>query len=70
MRSTNRRRNLDSYSQCLEVSCFGFGAAAPGQSIPSIYIVGYVNNVYGIWQSNNDTNPVMDPAWVDLGTQQ
>ena len=34
------RSDLDRRSQCAEVSCFGFGAAAPGQSYPAIYIVG------------------------------
>ena len=47
----------------LEVNCFGFGAPAPGQSYPSIYIVGWVNNVYGIWQSINDAQ-----SWTQIGT--
>ena len=46
-----------------EVDCFGFGAPAPGQSYPSIYIVGFVNNVYGIWQSINDAQ-----SWTQIGT--
>ena len=54
---------MDSCSQCTEVNCFGFGAPAPGQSYPSIYIVGWVNNVYGIWQSNNDAQ-----SWTQIGT--
>ena len=33
------------------------------QSYPSIYIVGWVNNVYGIWQSNNDAQ-----SWTQIGT--
>ena len=45
------------------VSCFGFGAPAPGESYPSIYIVGLVNNVYGIWQSNDDAQ-----TWTQIGT--
>ena len=48
----------------LDVICFGFGAAAPGQTYPSIYIVGYVNNVYGIWQSTNKGQ-----SWTQIGTQ-
>ena len=47
----------------VEVNVFGFGAPAPGQTYPSIYIVGDVNNVYGIWQSNNDAQ-----SWVQIGT--
>ena len=35
----------------------------PGRAIPSIYIVGYVNNVYGIWQSNNNAQ-----SWTQIGT--
>ena len=54
---------MDSCSQCLEVICFGFGAAAPGQSYPSIYIVGWVNDVYGIWQSTNNAQ-----SWTQIGT--
>ena len=46
-----------------DVSCFGFGAPAPGQSYPSIYIVGWVNNVYGIWQSTNNAQ-----SWTQIGT--
>ncbi len=47
----------------LGVNCFGFGAPVPGQSYPSIYIVGWVNNVYGIWQSINDAQ-----SWTQIGT--
>ena len=54
---------MDGCSQCADVSCFGFGAPAPGQSYPSIYIVGWVNNVYGIWQSINDAQ-----SWTQIGT--
>ncbi len=32
--------------------------------------MGWVNNVYGVWQSNNATNPsVTTPTWVNLGTE-
>ena len=47
----------------VEVNVFGFGAPAPGQTYPSIYIVGDVNGVYGIWQSNNDAH-----SWLQIGT--
>ena len=46
----------------LEVSTFGFGAPATPGGYPSIYIVGYVNNVYGIWQSNDDAH-----SWTQIG---
>ena len=48
---------------CRRYSTFGFGAAAPGQSYPAIYIAGYVNNVYGIWQSTNNAQ-----SWTQIGT--
>jgi photosystem II stability/assembly factor-like uncharacterized protein len=47
----------------LAVTTFGFGAAAAGQSYPAIYIVGYVNNVFGIWQSVDNAN-----SWTNIGT--
>ena len=37
--------------------------APPGQSYPAIYIVGYVNNVYGIWQLTNNAQ-----SWTNIGT--
>jgi len=54
-----------------EPYCVGFGAAAPGQSYPAIYFVGWLNGVYGIWRSNDEcatwesvgTNPF---GWVDI----
>ena len=46
----------------LEVSTFGFGAPATPGGYPSIYIVGYVNSVYGIWQSNDDAK-----SWTQIG---
>jgi len=57
------RSNVDRCSQCARVSTFGFGAPATPGGYPSIYIVGYVNNVYGIWQSNDDAH-----SWVQIGT--
>ena len=53
-----------------EVAAFGYGMAAPGQTNPVLYIAGWVNGVYGVWQSNNASNPsVTNPTWVNLGTQ-
>ena len=69
-RSTNGGATWTAIPNVEEVLTFGFGAAAPGQSNPALYIVGWVNNVFGIWQSNNATNPtVTTPTWVNLGTQ-
>jgi len=61
--STNQGATWTAVPNVTEVLCFGFGAPAPGQSYPSIYIVGWVNKVYGIWQSNNDAQ-----SWTQIGT--
>ena len=63
MRSTNGGATWTAVPNVEEVLCYGFGAAAPGQSYPAIYIVGYVNNVYGIWQSINNAQ-----SWTQIGT--
>ena len=62
-RSTNGGATWTAVPNVLEVNCFGFGAPAPGQSYPSIYIVGWVNNVFGIWQSTNNAQ-----SWTQIGT--
>jgi hypothetical protein len=62
-RSTNGGATWTAVPNVLAVSTFGFGAAAPGQSYPAIYIVGYVNNVFGIWQSTNNAQ-----SWTNIGT--
>jgi len=36
-----------------EVRCFGFGKAAPGASVPAMYIEGWVDSVYGIWRTTD-----------------
>ena len=64
MMSTDQGKTWTAVPNVLDVICFGFGAAAPGQTYPSIYIVGYVNNVYGIWQSTNKGQ-----SWTQIGTQ-
>ena len=61
--SSDQGKTWTAVPNVLEVTCFGFGAAAPGQTYPSIYIVGYVNNVYGVWQSTNKAQ-----SWTQLGT--
>src|ERR1700729_3921663 len=62
-RSTDGGKTWSTVANVLDVSTFGFGAAAPGQSSPAIYIVGYVNSVYGIWQSINNAQ-----SWTNIGT--
>jgi large repetitive protein len=63
LRSTDGGATWTAIPNVLEVQCFGFGAAASPGGYPSIYIVGYVNNVYGIWQSTDDAK-----SWVQIGT--
>jgi hypothetical protein len=62
-RSTNQGSTWTTVANVQNVSCFGYGAAAPGQSYPAIYIVGNVNGVYGIWQSINNAQ-----SWTQIGT--
>lgn len=44
-----------SVQNVLDVICIGFGKGAPGHSNPAIFIVGWVNDVYGIYRSDDDT---------------
>jgi hypothetical protein len=68
-RSTDQGTTWTALPNVTEVICFGYGMAAPGQTNPTMYIVGYVNDVFGIWRSTNATNPtVTTPTWVNLGT--
>jgi hypothetical protein len=62
-RSTDGGATWTAVANVQEVFTFGFGAAASGSSYPTIYIVGYVNNVYGVWQSTNDAQ-----SWTNIGT--
>jgi hypothetical protein len=62
-RSTNGGATWTVVPNVLAVTTFGFGAAAAGQSYPAIYIVGYVNNVFGIWQSVDNAQ-----SWTNIGT--
>jgi len=62
-RSTDQGATWTAIPNVQNVDCFGFGAPAAGQSYPAIYIVGYVNGVYGIWQSINNAQ-----SWTQIGT--
>ncbi len=63
MRSTDGGSTWTAVPNVDEVITFGFGSAAPGQSYPTIYIAGWVNGVYGIWQSSNNAQ-----SWIQIGT--
>ncbi len=60
--STNGGATWTAVPNVTEVSCFGFGASATPGGYPSIYIVGYVSGVYGVWQSNDDAQ-----SWAQIG---
>ena len=45
-----------------EVGTFGFGAPATAGGPASVYMVGYVNGDYGIWQSTDDAR-----SWTQIG---
>lgn len=45
-----------------EVHAFGYGKAAAGATYPAIYLAGYVNNVYGIYRSDDNA-----ASWVRIG---
>jgi photosystem II stability/assembly factor-like uncharacterized protein len=51
MRSTDGGETWTPVPNVLEVRAFGFGAAV--NDYPTIFIVGWVNRVYGIWQSGD-----------------
>ena len=46
----------------LEAYSFGFGKEAPGSSYPAIYIAGWVNDVWGIWRSDDEGR-----NWTQIG---
>jgi hypothetical protein len=53
MRSTDGGVTWTAVPNVLEVWAFGFGAPAASGGYPSIYIVGWTNNQYGIWRSDD-----------------
>jgi hypothetical protein len=50
IRSTDGGATWTNVSNMLAVT-FGFGKAAPGQSYPAIYVVGFLRGAYGIYRS-------------------
>ncbi len=60
--STNGGTTWNAIPNVTEVNAFDFGKAAPGTTTPAIYIAGWVSNVYGIWESDND-----GVSWAQIG---
>ena len=63
MRSTNGGATWTAVPNVLEVLSFGFGAPKTTGGYPAIFIAGWVNNVYGIFQSDDQAQ-----TWTQLGT--
>ena len=61
-RSTDGGATWTVVPNVLEVFNYGFGAPAHPGDYPSIYIVGFVDNVYGIWQSDDNAS-----SWSQIG---
>ncbi len=61
-RSTNSGVNWSSVSGILGVQAFAFGAVAPTYTYPSIYVIGYVGTVFGVYVSLDDA-----VTWTYLG---
>jgi hypothetical protein len=61
--STDGGKTWTPVANVLEVSAFGFGAAASGATYPTMFIAGYVGGVYGIWRSIDE-----GLSWTNVGT--
>src|SRR4029077_4064640 len=62
-RSTDGGVTWRTIPHVLEVSDFGFGKGKTSGGYPAIYIVGWVNGVYGIWRSDDEA-----ASWSNIGT--
>ncbi|RYZ93103.1 MAG: exo-alpha-sialidase [Proteobacteria bacterium] len=61
-RSTDGGSTFTQVPNLSEIYDFAFGAAAPGSDYPAIYIAGWVNNVWGIYRSDDNA-----ATWEFLG---
>jgi photosystem II stability/assembly factor-like uncharacterized protein len=59
-RSIDGGRTWTVVPNVLEVRAFGFGKAAA--QYPTIFIVGWVNRIFGIWRSDDDAQ-----SWIKIG---
>ena len=63
LRSTDGGLTWRTISHVLEVVDFGFGASNVPGGYPAVYIVGWVDGVYGIWRSDDQA-----ASWTNVGT--
>jgi photosystem II stability/assembly factor-like uncharacterized protein len=54
-RSTNEGGSWTSIANVNEPYAVGFGAVKPGNDYPSVYLIGYVNSIYGFWRSDSSS---------------
>jgi hypothetical protein len=62
MRSIDGGATWSVVPDVLEAYSFGFGKEAPASSYPAIYIAGWVDNVWGIWHSDDEGQ-----NWTQIG---
>jgi hypothetical protein len=62
MHSTNGGATWNAVPNVNEVYDFGFGKAAAGTTTPAIYIIGWVNHQYGIYESDDGAQ-----TWTQIG---
>lgn len=62
MRSTDGGTRWTPIPNVREVYDFGFGKAATSDGYPTIYIAGWVNREYGVWESDNQGD-----SWTQIG---
>jgi hypothetical protein len=61
-RSTDGGQNWFTVPNVSEPISVSFGAIKPGATYPTCFMVGWVNNVYGIWRSTNADQAT--PTWT------
>jgi len=61
MRSTDGGSTWGAVANVGEVYAFGFGKEASPDGYPAIFIAGFVNNVWGIWRSDDNAQ-----SWIQI----